>query len=344
MKYLKIFSNNTEYQEFKDGTDYVTPNVSYITNENTIVLKPHIPPKIATFNVTEEHLSDGISHILLYNCSNLKNIKINNVPTEPVNNQIIVSEPGVYDIEVEYITPNLDDEMFIEMVYADFGPDMGFYGKTPLVSLTKNFFDGCNNIPILAFSNITELYLPENISFYSNRAFYSSNISKIDIPNGVTTLPTHIFENCTNLKTITLPNTLTTIEPGAFRLSGLNEINIPNSVTSLGTGVFEYGSLLGNFNIPENITTIPYYLLARTPLSSITIGAQVTEIESYAFAWMENLSEITCLATTPPHLLYDIFYQSKSGGVLKIPSGSDYSSWFETTNGLKNLNWSIEYI
>ena len=343
MKYLKIFNNNVEYQEFKDGTDYVTPNISYITNEKTLVLKPRIPKKIATFNVTDEHLSDGISHILLYNCSNLKNIKINNVPTEPVNNQIIVSEPGVYDIEVEYITPNLDDEMFIEGVYADFGPDSGFYGKTPLVSLTKNFFDGCNNIPILAFSNITELYLPENISFYYTRAFYSSNISKIDIPNGVTTLPMNIFEQCTNLKTVTLPNTLTTIESGAFQFSGLEEINIPNSVTSIGPSVFEGCRLSGNFNIPENITTIPYCLIARTSISSITIGAQVTKIDGYAFAWMKNLSEITCLATTPPQLSYNTFTQSKSGGVLKIPSGSDYSSWF-VTSGLKGLNWSIEYI
>lgn len=255
MKYLKIFNNNVEYQEFKDGTDYVTPNISYITNEKTLVLKPRIPKKIATFNVTDEHLSDGISHILLYNCSNLKNIKINNVPTEPVNNQIIVSEPGVYDIEVEYITP------------------------------------------ILAFSNITELYLPENISFYYTRAFYSSNISKIDIPNGVTTLPMNIFEQCTNLKTVTLPNTLTTIESGAFQFSGLEEINIPNSVTSIGPSVFEGCRLSGNFNIPENITTIPYCLIARTSISSITIGAQVTKIDGYAFAWMKNLSEITCLAT-----------------------------------------------
>lgn len=44
MKYLKVFNTESEYQTFKDGDDYVTPNVSYIKETEDINLKPYTPP------------------------------------------------------------------------------------------------------------------------------------------------------------------------------------------------------------------------------------------------------------------------------------------------------------
>lgn len=44
MKYLKVFNNSTEYQTFKEGGDFITPNVSYIKEMEGIKLKPYTPP------------------------------------------------------------------------------------------------------------------------------------------------------------------------------------------------------------------------------------------------------------------------------------------------------------
>lgn len=40
MKYLKVFNTDSEYQTFKDGEDYVTPNICLINENNTVRLAP----------------------------------------------------------------------------------------------------------------------------------------------------------------------------------------------------------------------------------------------------------------------------------------------------------------
>lgn len=48
MKYIKKFSQLTEYQQFVGGGggEYVTPNICYVEETNGIVIKPYIAPKI----------------------------------------------------------------------------------------------------------------------------------------------------------------------------------------------------------------------------------------------------------------------------------------------------------
>lgn len=62
MKYLKIFNNNIEYQAFKGGGDFITPNVSYIKETHGINLNPLVKelpllPNINTSNLTTELIS-----------------------------------------------------------------------------------------------------------------------------------------------------------------------------------------------------------------------------------------------------------------------------------------------
>lgn len=40
MKYIKKFQTNADYQTFKNGSDYVTPNVSVIVEDDTIMFNP----------------------------------------------------------------------------------------------------------------------------------------------------------------------------------------------------------------------------------------------------------------------------------------------------------------
>jgi hypothetical protein len=44
MKYLRLFENESDYQSFKEGSEYITPNVSYLSDLNTAILNPYIPP------------------------------------------------------------------------------------------------------------------------------------------------------------------------------------------------------------------------------------------------------------------------------------------------------------
>ena len=47
MKYLRVFEKETNYTEYKDGSEWITPNVSLIRETGGIKCKPYIPPAMA---------------------------------------------------------------------------------------------------------------------------------------------------------------------------------------------------------------------------------------------------------------------------------------------------------
>ena len=44
MKYIKLFETASEYQAFKESTDYIEPNVSYSIDTDVVHYNPYIPP------------------------------------------------------------------------------------------------------------------------------------------------------------------------------------------------------------------------------------------------------------------------------------------------------------
>ena len=44
MKYIKLFNTTTEYDQFKVGSDYILPNVSYMASEDKVSFDPYVPP------------------------------------------------------------------------------------------------------------------------------------------------------------------------------------------------------------------------------------------------------------------------------------------------------------
>ena len=155
-------------------------------------------------------------------------------------------------------------------------------------------------------------------------AFSASNIVSITIPDSVTSIGGSAFRGCSSLTSITIGNSVISIGNYAFsNCTGLTSIAIPDSVTSIGDSAFR----------------------GCSSLTSITIPDSVTSIGEAAFDNCTNLNEITCLATTAPSIDSGTFHNVKSGGKLKYPSGSDYSSWKRTDNFyLGKYNWTTEEI
>lgn len=103
---------------------------------------------------------------------------------------------------------------------------------------------------------ITNLYSGNNGTSILNGA--TDKITKVVIPNSVTTIGYSAFENCTSLTSINIPNSITSIGSLAFEnCSSLTSINIPDSVTSIiGNGVFSGCIGLTSINIPNSVTSI----------------------------------------------------------------------------------------
>jgi hypothetical protein len=120
-----------------------------------------------------------------------------------------------------------------------------------------------------------------------------SNIEKIVINEGVTSIGNYAFHGCHNLSA-KLPQSLKSIGNNAF--SGcyrMTSIIIPDSVAgSLGMYTFYHCSNLDTVYISKNITEIGYYCFSNCAIDSINLPVNITSIGGYAFENCYKLASI----------------------------------------------------
>ncbi len=137
-----------------------------------------------------------------------------------------------------------------------------------------------------------------------------AGLTKITIPESVTSIGNSAFSGCTGLTEITIPESVTSIGNSAFSgCTGLTEITIPESVTIIGDSAFSgcaglekvywnavdvesTGYCFGDAGNPENgielifgdsVKTIPESICRGMNLRSVSIGKNVETIGAYAF-------------------------------------------------------------
>lgn len=80
------------------------------------------------------------------------------------------------------------------------------------------------------------------------------------VPNGVTVIGKHAFQNARNLREIILPNTLISIEDSAFDdCKNLKRIMIPNAVRTIGAWAFHGCDKISLFTLSKNVKSIGRY-------------------------------------------------------------------------------------
>ena len=115
---------------------------------------------------------------------------------------------------------------------------------------------------------------------------YCSDLTSVDIPDGVISIGNSAFIGCSSLASIDIPDGVVSIGDYAFtECSSLTSVDIPDGVTSLGDGAFCYCS----------------------GLESVTLGSGLETIGDWAFEGCSSLAEITCRATVPPVCGQDCF-------------------------------------
>lgn len=100
--------------------------------------------------------------------------------------------------------------------------------------------------------------VPSSVLQIASHAFSNSKLSKITIPNSVTSIGEYAFYNCKSLDEINIPTSVTILELGVFRdCNLLTEITIPSSITTIKSSALMGCSKLNAIYCEK---TIPVYL------------------------------------------------------------------------------------
>ena len=104
MKYIKKFSTNADYQAFTKGGGYVTPNVCYIEENESVAAKPEkitFPLYIGDFNLVGEEW-ETIIYTKEGNFTKLVNLLRSTVLSNgiDVGSQLILENLNDYGIEI----------------------------------------------------------------------------------------------------------------------------------------------------------------------------------------------------------------------------------------------------
>ena len=135
-------------------------------------------------------------------------------------------------------------------------------------------------------------------NYYDNKkspVYKNSNVKKVVIEDGVTSIGNYAFTYCVSLTSITIPDSVTSIGYYAFfYCSSLTSITISDSVTSIGNYAFFYCRSLTSITIPDSVTSIGNDAFSNCrSLTSITIPDSVTSIGNDAFYGCSSLKTIS---------------------------------------------------
>ena len=128
----------------------------------------------------------------------------------------------------------------------------------------------------------------------SNIPWNRSAVTTVVIKEGVTTIGSLAFNNCTKLTSVTISNTVTSIGSGAFATNQkLTSVDIPNSVTTIGEAAFNSCTGLTSVTLPNSLTSIADWSFSEcTGLTSVEIPNSVTSIGQGAFSQCSSLASV----------------------------------------------------
>ncbi|MGE5429256.1 MAG: leucine-rich repeat protein [Methylococcaceae bacterium] len=234
---------------------------------------------------------------------------------------------------------------------------------TSLKSIGMCAFDGCSNLQSITIPSaikkieaasfrdcisLKSLIIPSTVDTIDNMAFSGcKGLTSIGLPSTLSYLGAQAFGFCTGLTSVTIPSSLKVLGSAFAYCTGLTQINIPKTVESLEYGAFEGCTGLTSVTIPQAVTKIQGYAFSKcTGLTSVIIPSEVKIIGEYIFSDCTNLTNVSILSpniwtnnwmfarctkvtslkvswTTPPPLLWTIFYMiDRNNCNLQVPYGT----------------------
>lgn len=140
---------------------------------------------------------------------------------------------------------------------------------------------------------VISVHLPRSLSVIPKDAFYNCKFEAVDIHDGIKEIRDRAFCS-TGLKTIVIPETVRELGSEVFMsCADLVSVQLPNNMTELPTGIFRGCKNLKTIHIPEGVTTIGQYAFAETGFDNIDMIPQGVKYLNYAFMNCPNMTTVT---------------------------------------------------
>ena len=327
-------------------------------------------------NLTEVNFEDNCQITILNDdvfsrCGNLKSIVIPNSITE-MNSSVFSNCHKLHNVVIPNSVTSIDNYAFNNCYFTKDNfinnsslnaEEYGYWGAEIVDIITEDGLIITNNeiidsyryvesitipnyvtkISSLNSYNLTSIDFEENsqLKTINNYAITSNKLTSLTIPSSVTSIGKYAFYTCliqkdnfinkssldaeaNNYWGTIIYDTFT--EDGLYikgttivkEKDGITDITIPNGITSIGENVFDYCYNLTSITIPNSVSSIGYGSVNGS----------------------KKLSSITCYATTAPTLGSYALKQLSLTGTLRVPQGSNYSTW----KSVLGSGWTIEYI
>lgn len=159
------------------------------------------------------------------------------------------------------------------------------------------------------------LKIPSTVKVIGHGAFANSDLTKIVIPEGVTSIEDNAFGGCKKLAKVQFPSTITHVGYLAFSETPFED-KLPAGMNYLGKVAFRYvGTMPAGHTLTIREGTVEIAERAVTGqkgLASVVVPTSVKRIGQYAFEGCENIKSVATLASDC-HVGQEAFTDAKWG-------------------------------
>lgn len=184
--------------------------------------------------------------------------------------------------------------------------------------------------------NVTKIIMPNSITSASSKAFQNCTcLKEVVFSKNIKVLTDSMFEGCTGLTHIDLPKGIKEIQYDVFRKTSIEFIDLPYGIKYIGETLFSENANLKRVHIPDTVTRIDARAFYKcTGLEEIVIPNSVVEMSYNTFTSCKGLKRAV-IGTGIKTMTASVFMYCDNLETVVIPK--------TVTNIAKDVFWNSSY-
>ena len=300
--------------------------------------------KLCAVTIPESNALDTIGHQAFLNCAKLEEFTIPD-GVLLIDSYAFAGCTALTSIVIPDSVETVKDVVFgdcYSLSSVSVGNGIRAFGTSVFDGTKISFTDynGCYYIgnetnPYVVVLGYTSRHA-KNLAVHSDtkaiakKAFASSQMRTISLPEGLMGIGAGAFQACVYLQRIAIPSKITVIDDTTFDVCrSLSSVSLPSGLTYIGQFAFRDCFNLTTLTVPDAVTLIEGGAFANcAKLATIVLGAGIKEIKQEAFA--DAGLPLDPDAEKSPKLISAVYYKGTASDFDRITIGAANNDSFLT--------------